>query len=1036
MTKLGQAVVLTALLALHGIGVLRTEGMPSLGLTPCRTPPRIDGVLNDACWRDAPALGAFRRVPAGESGHIDATRGRATHDHEWLYLAVECLNAEMPNLANPCREHDGLINRDDSLEIFLDPGTVGKAYLHYLLSYANVQGERRIVDGTREPRWNIPWRSATRRDERGWRAEIALPLFVLLNGQNRLGSLRMNVARNLETFGVDGIGERTVSTRHYYSWAPVQKSFHEPERFVQVQGLEGLAVATPFLPAVEQAVAGEYVVTEKGTTYSVTGKVRTYSSTAGTVAVAVLDRPAGGECRVHRQHYRIDGKRLANFTVQIPVSELVERRVTVQLQAPKTHEVWQSYPIWDTSGLTLMDAPLPDRNYYTDEKEAHIRCRIRMTAQALRGYRLALREVQGRASGEAARVSPDTVLALPLANLPTGTHVAQVRLTRPDATTAVDYRVEITKRPPRPEGEVKIDRWNRVVLRNGSPFFPFGVLFNSYGDMELQVRHLAEAGMNTLVWWGGWATRDPLVRVRFLDLAQRHGLAALDTATYYLRDGGRFAEHRETLAQRIKEVREHPALLAYYSMDEPNLVARHRGSFETVAEDCRAIYETVESLDGYHPVFMLYAREVPPHPQATAWSDILGYDVYLTGGMTGFSATPNFMAGLTALLKRRADRVSQPVWMVPLVEQLDCKRTFRSLLPEEHRCQAYLAVIHGTRGLLYYMYQGLSHQLTWDVLSALARELRELAPAVLNRVPAHTVDYEPGLFAPENNRYPDVQAALFRYPKGEYVLLAANSSPHPVNVTCAVPGLADGSTVRVMFTDRALEVRDASFRDRLAWYETRAYRFSLRGTPSGDPIAVRVSTTAFPDQAHPLRRGNPKRRAKGLKNWIPNPSLEQQTLPGLPDGVAPYRVSRPAIGEPGALWVVDEKNPFHGRYAVCMTRDMSRCWGMFFTGYPPNSEQETPYVLSLYLRGAREGDKAGLLMIEDAGDRSRCRTVKRTFTLTREWQRYTLPFSVGTGSIHWMRARTFVLYPHEGATIWVDALQMEKGTEPTAFGLR
>ena len=1030
---LGHCLVAAAALSTLWIGVVRAEDVPAVTVPPCRTPPRIDAVLDDACWPDAAVLAAFHRVPASDSDDANTTRVRVTRDAAWLYLAVECDNPEMPSLADPCPEHDGLINRDDSVEVFLDPGTEGNGYFHYLFSYANVRAERRVVNGTRDTGWNIPWRSATQRDARGWRAELGLPLCVLDQGDG-LADLRMNVARNLETFGVDGIGERTVSTRRHYSWAPVANSFHEPARFGRLLGLEGLTVGTPFLPAIEHALAGEYAVTAQATTYTVSGKLRAYSTVTGVVAVVVVDHPAGGEAREHRWHYRIGGKRTSSFAMDIPVATVVERAVTVQIQDPKTGEVWQSYPILDTSGLTLMDAPLPDRDYYTDEAQAHIRFRIRMTPQALAGFRLTMRDSAGRVSAETTRVLPETVLALPLGDVPNGVHAVQVQLVRPDATTAADYRLDIAKKAPRNTGEVKIDRWNRAVLKDGLPFFPFGVLFNSYGDMEWHVRHLAEAGMNTLVWWGGWSSTDPLVRVRFLDLARKYGLSALDTATYYVREGERFTAHAATVAQRVKEVRDHPALLAYYSLDEPNLVARHRGGFESVAEDCRVICETVRALDGYHPVFMLYAREVPPHPQATAWSDILGYDVYLTGGMDGFYATPNFMAGYTTFLDRRAARAGQSVWMVPLAEQLDPKRTFRGLLPEEHRCQAYLAVIHGARGLLYFMYQRISHRLTWEALSSLAQEFRELAPVVLNRRPVHTVSYEPGLYAPENNRYPAVQAALFRDPEGEYVLLAANSCTHPVDVACTVPGLADGDSARIMFTDRVLEVQDASFRDRLEWYDTRAYTFSLPDD-AGDatPIAVRITTQAFPDQAHVLPRGNPKQKAQNLKNWIPNPSLERQTMPGLPDGVTPYRVSRPAIDEPGCLWAVDEQNPFHGRYSVRMTRDMDRCWGMFFAGYPPNPEVETPYVLSMYLRGGREGDKASVMMIEDAGDRSTCRTVKRGFALTRDWKRYTLPFSTSTGPIPWMRARTFLVYPHEGATVWIDALQMEQGTEPTPF---
>lgn len=59
------------------------------------------------------------------------------------------------------------IARDESVEVFLDPGTDGREYFQFLLSFANAQAKRRHVGGKREAFWNMPWRSATQNDKDG-----------------------------------------------------------------------------------------------------------------------------------------------------------------------------------------------------------------------------------------------------------------------------------------------------------------------------------------------------------------------------------------------------------------------------------------------------------------------------------------------------------------------------------------------------------------------------------------------------------------------------------------------------------------------------------------------------------------------------------------------------------------------------------------------------------------------------------------------------------------------------------------------------
>lgn len=413
----------------------------------------------------------------------------------------------------------------------------------------------------------------------------------------------------------------------------------------------------------------------------------------------------------------------------------------------------------------------------------------------------------------------------------------------------------------------------------------------------------------------------------------------------------------------------------------------------------------------------------PETPIATRWSDILGYDIYLTGGMASFYATPRFMSAFMAMLDGRTSSVNQVTWCVALAERLDSRRTPRPILPAEHRSQFYLALINASKGFIYFAYSSLSHKQTWDVLRELAGQSSVLAPAVLSPEPLQHITYSTGICDPANRRFTDVEVKLFRYPDARSLLLCANSRYYPVDVKFTVSGLR--GRVRRLFSKATYKVQDGAFSDRIELCGTRAYLLDLH--PGTTRVEIRAEIVRHRDQAYKEDRVVVSKLRVGRRNAMVNPSFEKQTVPGYPDFTTPYRIeSRPAIAEPGALFEIDPEKPFHAKYSLRLTRrsegDGALCWGFFAISYPPRVEKPAPYVFSFYARARKPGQRIWV-RLADLGEKS--------FPLTTKWKRYTM-----TGNIKLSRFRDkgVLMCPvPEGATVWVDALQMEPGTTPTPF---
>ena len=1034
---------------------------PEINVARCAAAPVIDGRLDDSCWRAAETLDRFYIYGDEQGRQTDATALQICRDERWLYLGLNCRNPEMKQLEQKIFEKEGAIPQDDSVELFLDPGTDGKTYYHYLLSFANLRAERLVTPTGRDAGWDTPWRSATVRRDDGWTAEIAIPMFVAA-AHGRLERARMNVCRNMIQMTLDGVGEKTAVQTVHSSLARVRRGFHEPEAFAYLRGLDSLAVKSPFLPALKQAVAGDYTGAADSCAYTVRITAQAFTPETGQVAVVVRDLPLKGAARSVTNVVAMEGMQQVDVDVAVPVAAMGQRQVTVALADAHTGEILQEMAAADVDRLTPMAAPVLDRNYYTTETEAQIRCRVGFPPAMVKGMILAVSDAEAGELGRHKLRAGTADYRLKIADLPVGSRDLAVELLGADGRRLMSRSVRLDKKSPKPGCEIKIDRFNLIVLKNGEPFFPFGIFLSRFGGGETiqpfeeeLVKRMAELGFNTLGHWN--VGMKSSIAKPYLDLAQKYNLMVIENLPGYGKPAPHaipgkapaeaMREYRRLMGERMPEIEaaiaagmDHPSLLTYYSVDEPNL-----GDFDLKIEGARMIYEQAHRQDGYHPVTLLYARSIPNVPIATACSDILGYDVYLMAGHDqAVYASPNYVARDIALLKRRADSVNQPTWLVPLAEVLDLRRTPRPLLPAEQFCQAYLGIIHGAKGYCYFVSSSFSHGDTYAAFRELGRQMKLLGPIALTPDIEQAIQYEPGVFDPENMRFPDVQVALRRNPAGGYVLLAANSREYPVAVEYSIPALAGPAQAARLFAADAYPMKDGVFKDRIEGFGVRAYTIGNQKPESGgqgpsvengnpqsaihnpqSKIEITVKTTPQQEGFKPEERVNAQTMRRGCRNVMANPSFEEQSLPLWPKHVVPYRVfGFPPVGDPGALWGLDPAQPFHGRYSLRMRRviqNADMCWGMYGIGYPPELDQPTPYVFSIYMRGEKDGDQAFVRVLGQ----------DTTFKLTADWRRYAVS---GVFQPDRYRDRGVLIAPNRnGGIIWLDAMQLEVGTEPTEF---
>ena len=1048
---------------------------PELRVPVCSTPPVIDASLDDPCWSKAATVERWHIIrPDGIAGETGEHRAWVTMDKGWLYVAFKVAHPRPGFISPRAKVRDGRVQIEDCVKVLFDPGTGFKPWYHFRLSAGNVQSDQRNIPPSSYDKegFNIPWRSAARVTDSGWQAELALPFCLMMDmGEPDPSKARLNLLIHSLIPVLDRQGVKVDERRELFSWAPVAHRFWDaPERFGHFRGLGDLQVEAPFLPLTRDVRIRPYYYRDGRHWYDVTLQLRSMTGRGGRVKVTVRDALGAGAVRTHDWERDLKPNTTVPLVVPVPVEALRQRSVSVRMTNPDTGETWQETVVSDTSALDVMSAYFA-RSYYTTEPAAIAICKTGLPAEGLAGARLRAVDANGRELALLTRVQPRTRFPVPLDRLATGTHVLTLELRGRGDVLLASCEDELVKRPPKPGREVKVDFENLVILKEGKPFFPYGVVkVNSGPTHEEHFKAIADAGFNSFIAWRNLTAEEI---AGYLDQAASYGLnvviypdrnaelVPLDDPASYLgpelmarfttfrsfkfdrepgtlwgrpmkslrlypqfaklgfQQGTRlFMETTEKNLGRyltyVEKTKDHPNLLGYFLFDEPMIQ-----SIDQAAAG-RLVCDAYHQADEYHPVMTNYSSHIPDVPQATSFCDILCVDPYWVPGSEQAKGrhTIDFVSHITHLMRRRAEKDRKVPWLMPMLEYWSGVWK-RFQLPREQRCQTYLALIHGAKGIFYYLYWAFTPQM-WETLSDLAEEMKTLGPAAVMPDVPQDVAYAPGTYSFDEGRFPNVQARLFQRPEGGYLLLCANTRAYPVDVQIGTSLFVGGVKVRRLFADREWLVRAGVFTDRLEAHATRAYAFAGIDTVGAEPAKVSIRMTSHKELAEP-DVPTPRRFTGERKNMIANPSFEEATFPGWPDYFKPIQYTLASCGK---HFVLDSEDAFHGKRSLKLISDGRRVPTLYFhqgdsnLNDPYTGDPKVEYVLSAYLRADHDGVRV----------RMKAKTRYGDVKLSTSWKRYTWKVTLPSRIY-------FICNPtRKGpAVVWIDALQLENGDRPTEF---
>jgi len=231
------------------VRLIALDEKPSVMIPPCGKAPKIDGVLDDPCWRIASRIEPFFLLNGGGKLPPASTVAYICQDDEKLYIAFRCSEPNPEKIVAKHKQHDAPIHSDDCVEVFLAPERLSEKYFHLTVNAIGTRydkrhqpiarpvffnrnwfdpgmaptrpGERFRLPTARPPEWNPRWQAAAKVGEKEWTVEMAIP-FAELGGKPSLG----------EVWGANFCRERKVAGEENSCWALiVGDTFHAPTQF-------------------------------------------------------------------------------------------------------------------------------------------------------------------------------------------------------------------------------------------------------------------------------------------------------------------------------------------------------------------------------------------------------------------------------------------------------------------------------------------------------------------------------------------------------------------------------------------------------------------------------------------------------------------------------------------------------------------------------------------------------------------------------------------------------------------------------------
>ncbi len=160
--------------------------------------PLIDGLLNDASWNLVEwGTDFIENEPDENTPPSYQTKFKIVYDAKYLYVAVLAFDDEPNKIEKRLSRRDGFAG--DRVNVMIDSYHDERTAFIFTVTAAGVKGDEIVTDNGDDidDSWNPIWYTKASSNDKGWTAEMKIPLSQLRFGKNKEQVWGLNVVRNL-----------------------------------------------------------------------------------------------------------------------------------------------------------------------------------------------------------------------------------------------------------------------------------------------------------------------------------------------------------------------------------------------------------------------------------------------------------------------------------------------------------------------------------------------------------------------------------------------------------------------------------------------------------------------------------------------------------------------------------------------------------------------------------------------------------------------------------------------------------------------
>ena len=154
------------------------QNRKKLDVIRVESPPKIDGKLDDAAWKNVPIANNFVMMrPDNGKPEPDThkTEVKLVYNDDAIYISAKMYDPEPSKIPAEFTNRDNIGNSDFFL-ITINPNDDGQNPFEFLVTSSGAQADSKVSNGNEDFNWSAVWESDISINDDSWVVEMKIPI--------------------------------------------------------------------------------------------------------------------------------------------------------------------------------------------------------------------------------------------------------------------------------------------------------------------------------------------------------------------------------------------------------------------------------------------------------------------------------------------------------------------------------------------------------------------------------------------------------------------------------------------------------------------------------------------------------------------------------------------------------------------------------------------------------------------------------------------------------------------------------------------